>query len=83
MYGLHTGSFAYPGVSLGGVDVLHCCMSIGMLHTISWLLGGGESVSDNGEADAQKFFVRLRPLEGRMKTSAASETNHVGAKYAR
>jgi len=29
--------------------------------------GGGTSVSDNGEADAQRFFCRLRPLEGRMK----------------
>jgi hypothetical protein len=30
---------------------------------MTFFTGGIESVSDNGEADAQKFFAKLRPLE--------------------
>lgn len=37
--------------------------------------------SDNGLCDAQKFFVRLRPLEGRMKGAAPSRTTHSGARF--
>ncbi|WIA39280.1 hypothetical protein OEZ86_005400 [Tetradesmus obliquus] len=50
---------------------------------MTFFTGGIESVSDNGEADAQKFFAKLRPLEGRMKTEAASTTNPSGAKFTR
>lgn len=34
---------------------------------MSFFTGGGESVSDNGLADAQRFFVGRRPYGGRMK----------------
>jgi len=37
--------------------------------------------SDNGLSDAQRFFVRLRPLEGRMKGGAASKTTASGARF--
>jgi hypothetical protein len=50
---------------------------------MTFFTGGVESVSNNGEADAQKFFARLRPLEGRLKTAAASATNPSGAKFTR
>jgi hypothetical protein len=50
---------------------------------MTFFTGGIESVSDNGEADAQKFFAKLRPLEGRFKTAAASATNPSGAKFTR
>lgn len=50
---------------------------------MTFFTGGGESISDNGEADAQKFFVRLRPMEGRLKTGIASATNPSGAKFSR
>lgn len=50
---------------------------------MTFFTSGGESISDNGEADAQKFFVRLRPLEGRVKTGIASATNESGARFTR
>ncbi|GBF97074.1 hypothetical protein Rsub_09547 [Raphidocelis subcapitata] len=43
---------------------------------------GEPSISDNGLSDAQRFFVRLRPLEGRMKGgAAASRTTASGARF--
>jgi hypothetical protein len=38
--------------------------------------------SDNGLCDAQKFYGRLRPLEGRMKGGVvASKTTAAGARF--
>eukprot|EP00877_Chromochloris_zofingiensis_P009496 jgi/Chrzof1/47/Cz01g01170.t1 len=48
---------------------------------MNFFTGGGASISDNGEADAQKFYVRQRPLEGRMHTYHASSTNMSGARF--
>eukprot|EP00879_Flechtneria_rotunda_P019121 GHRR01020076.1.p1 GENE.GHRR01020076.1~~GHRR01020076.1.p1 ORF type:complete len:210 (+),score=81.56 GHRR01020076.1:89-718(+) len=48
---------------------------------MNFFTGGGESISDNGEADAQQFYARLRPMEGRMKTYTSTATNPSGAKF--
>jgi hypothetical protein len=47
------------------VDHTHCINSRAGL--MSFFTGGGESVSDNGLADAQRFFAGRRPYGGRMK----------------
>jgi hypothetical protein len=46
------------------VDRTHCINSRTGL--MSFFTNGHESVSDNGLADAQRFFVHRRPLGGRM-----------------
>jgi hypothetical protein len=50
---------------------------------MNFFTGGGAAISDNGQADAQRFYVRLRPLEGRMKGSIPSKTNESGAGFSR
>lgn len=43
---------------------------------------GGECVSDNGEADAQRFYSGRRPLEGRiMQTFQPSQATAGGARF--
>ena len=59
----------------------HCINS--RTGTMNFFTGGGAAISDNGQADAQRFYVRLRPLEGRMKASVPSKTNESGANFSR
>jgi hypothetical protein len=60
-------------------ETAHCINSRTGLMT--FFTGGVESVSENGLSDAQKFFVKLRPLEGRFKTGITSKTTPAGAKF--
>lgn len=48
---------------------------------MSFFQGGGESVSDNGLANAQKYYGILKPLEGRPKMQLVSKTTAYGAQF--
>jgi hypothetical protein len=42
---------------------------------------GKEAVSDNGKIEAQQFFHRVRPLEGRIKSHLPSKRTPCGALF--
>jgi hypothetical protein len=48
---------------------------------LAFYTAGKEAVSDNGRIEAQQFFHRVRPLEGRIKSHLPSKRTACGAPF--
>jgi hypothetical protein len=71
-----------PSMHTGLQDTFAVALYIFILLAVCCTAGGGMSVSDNGLTEAQKYYVNVRPMEGRPKMAPVSKTAARGQKFA-